>query len=136
VLPGGGVADHEGLAIETARKLHFDVPLATLTHLSSRYSEAAADIVRLMVERDDLRAPVSASAPTVGAEIVHVIRHEMGIRLADIVVRRTGLGAAGHPGADAVAACARIAAGELGWTAAQEAAEIAGVDRVYEISRQ
>ena len=133
VLPGGGVADHEGLAIETARKLHFDVPLATLTHLSSRYSEAAADIVRLMVERDDLRTHVSADAPTVGAEIVHVIRHEMAIRLADIVVRRTGLGAAGHPGAEAVAACARIAAGELGWSSAQEAAEIAAVDRVYEI---
>jgi glycerol-3-phosphate dehydrogenase len=136
VLPGAGVADHEGLAIETARKLRFDVPLATLTHLSSRYSEAAADIVRLMVERGNLRAPVSGGAPTVGAEIVHVIRHEMAIRLADIVVRRTGLGAAGHPGAEAVAACARIAAGELGWTAAQEAAEIAAVDRVYEISRQ
>jgi glycerol-3-phosphate dehydrogenase len=136
VLPGAGVVDHEGLAIETARKLHFDVPLATLTHLSSRYSEAAADIVRLMVERGELRAPVSSGAPTVGAEVVHVIRHEMAIRLADIVVRRTGLGAAGHPGTEAVAACARIAAGELGWTAAQEAAEIAAVDRVYEVSRQ
>jgi glycerol-3-phosphate dehydrogenase len=135
-LPGGAVADHEGLAIETARKLHSDIPLATLTHLSSLYSEAAADIVRLMVERDDLRAPVSADAPTVGAEVVHVIRHEMAIHLADIVVRRTGLGAAGHPGPPAVAACARIAAGELGWSSAQEAAEIAAVDRVYEVSRQ
>jgi glycerol-3-phosphate dehydrogenase len=133
VLPGAGIADHEGLAIETARKLHFDAPLATLTHLSSRYAEAAAGIIRLMVEREELRAPVGAGSPTVGAEIVHVIRHEMAVRLADIVVRRTGLGAAGHPGAEAVAACARIAAGELGWTPAHEAAEIAAVDRVYEI---
>jgi glycerol-3-phosphate dehydrogenase len=136
VLPGAGVADHEGLAIETARKLHFDVPLATLTHLSSRYSEAAADIVRLMVERSDLRVPVSAGAATVGAEIVHVIRHEMAVHLDDIIVRRTGLGAAGHPGAEAVDACARIAAGELGWSSAQEASEIAAVDRVYEIGGQ
>ena len=134
VLPGAGIADHEGLAIETARGLHFDVPLATLTHLSSRYAEAAADIVRLMVEREDLRAPVSAGAKTVGAEIVHVIRHEMAILLADVVIRRTGLGAAGHPGRDALAACARIAANELEWTAEQEAEEIAAVERFYEIS--
>jgi glycerol-3-phosphate dehydrogenase len=133
VLPGAGIADHEGLAIETARALRFDVPLATLTHLSSRYAEAAADIVRLMVEREDLRAPVSSGARTVGAEIVHVIRHEMAVRLADIIIRRTGLGAAGHPGREALTECARIAGRELAWMPEQEAEEIAAVERFYAI---
>jgi glycerol-3-phosphate dehydrogenase len=133
VLPGAGIADHEGLAIETARALRFDIPLATLTRLSSRYSEAAADIVRLMVERDDLRAQVTSGATTVGAEIVHVIRHEMALRLADMVIRRTGLGAWGHPGQEALAGAARIAAGELRWTPEQEANEVAAVERFYAI---
>lgn len=133
VLPGAGIADHEGLAIETARKLRLDVPLATLTRLSVRYAEAAAEVVRLMASDEDLRREVSRTAATVGAEVVHAIRHEMAVRLSDVVVRRTGLGAAGHPGREAIVACGRIAARELGWNAEREAEEIAAVDRVYAI---
>jgi glycerol-3-phosphate dehydrogenase len=133
VLPGAGIADHEGVAIETARRLHLDLPLESLTRLSDRYSDAAGGIVRLMAERADWRDAVVATAPTVGAEIVHVIRNEMAVRLPDIVVRRTGLGAAGHPGTGAILVCARIAAAELGWDAQRLSDEVAAVERIYEI---
>jgi glycerol-3-phosphate dehydrogenase len=103
-------------------------------HLSSRYGDLAADIVRLIAERPDLGAPVAPGALTNGAEVVYGIRHEMACRLSDIVIRRTGLGAAGHPGAAAVTACARVAAAELGWDAATVADEISEVNRFYEIS--
>ena len=131
MLPGAGIADHEALAIETARALRYDVPLPTIRHLIGLYAEAAADIVRLMHEREDLRAPVAPGVKTVGAEIVHVIRREMAVRLTDIVVRRTGLGSAAAPPREAIAECARIAAAELGWNQSQVAEEIAGVERVY-----
>jgi glycerol-3-phosphate dehydrogenase len=132
-LPGAGIGDHEGLAIETARSGRIDVPPAALTHLAARYAEAAGDVVRLMAEREDLRSPVGSTAATIGAEVVHVIRNEMAVRLSDIVVRRTGLGAAGHPGSDALAACARIAAAELGWDTTRETSEIAAVEQLYEV---
>jgi glycerol-3-phosphate dehydrogenase len=133
-LPGAGQADFEGLAIETARKLHFDVPEPAITRLAARYSEAAAEIVRMMAEEASLRSPLSLTVPTVGAEVVHVIRHEMAVHLSDIVMRRTGLGAREHPGAEALAACAGIAAAELNWTAARQADEIAAVDRLFQIA--
>lgn len=132
VLPGAGIADHEGRVIETARRQRIDLAPATIQHLTSLYAESAAEIVQMMATRDDLHAPVAPSVATIGAEVVHVIRHEMAVRLSDIV-RRTGLGAAGHPGAEAVAQCARIAAGELGWTAQQAADEISAVDAMYAI---
>lgn len=135
MLPGAGIADHEALAIETARDLRFDVDLPTIRHLIRLYAEAAADIIRLMHERPDLCEPVGAGVPTVAAEVVHVIRHEMAIRLPDIVVRRTGLGSAAPPPRDAVEACARLAAAELGWDQARIDEEIAAVDRVYEMPR-
>jgi glycerol-3-phosphate dehydrogenase len=134
VLPAAGIADHEGLAIETARRLRLDVPLATLTRLSARYAEGAGDIVRLMAAGDDLRGEVSEGVLTVGAEVVHAIRTEMAVRLSDVVVRRTGLGAAGHPGREAILACARIAARESGWSADREAEEVAAVERVYALA--
>jgi glycerol-3-phosphate dehydrogenase len=130
-LPGAGIADHEALAIETARDLRLEVPLPTIRHLMGLYAEGAAEIVRLMHERADLRAPVASDVKTVGAEVVHAIRREMAVRLADIVVRRTGLGSAGAPPDEAVAACARIASAELGWDQSRVTEEIAAVGTVY-----
>lgn len=132
-LPGAGIADHEALAIEAARHLDLDVPSPTIRHLISLYADAAPEIIRLMKERPDLSTPVDAGVETLGAEIVYVIRHEMAVRLADIVVRRTGLGSASRPAPGAVAASARIAAAELGWDDARTAEEIAAVERVYAV---
>ncbi len=87
-----------------------------------------------MHERDDLRAPVAPGIATLGAEIVHVIRHEMAVRLSDVVIRRTGLGAAGPPDDGALAWCAAIAARELGWSAARTDEEVAAVKQFYAIT--
>ena len=131
-LPGAGIADHEALAIETARELHLDVPVPTLRHLTARYAERASDIVRLMKPRPGAMAPLDISCATTGAEVLHVIRHEMAVHLTDIVIRRTALGAAGHPGGAAVAACAAVAGEELGWDAERIQHEVRAVDAFYQ----
>ena len=120
-LPGAGIADHEALAIEAARGIGFEVPLPDDPAPHRLYADAAPHIIRLMHAACLTSADPSAPAsPTLGAEVVHVIRHEMALRLADIVVRRTGLGSARRPPDDAVAECARIAAAELGWDATRD----------------
>jgi glycerol-3-phosphate dehydrogenase len=133
ILPGAGIADHEALAIETARALHFELPLATIRHLIPLYAERTADIVRRMAAEPALREPVAPGVETLAAEVVHVVEHEMAMTLGDIVVRRTALGSAGHPGRAAIEGCARVAAPRLGWDAARIAQEIAQVDEVYAI---
>jgi glycerol-3-phosphate dehydrogenase len=130
-LPGAGIADHEALAIEAARHLHLDLPLRTIRHLTSLYAEAAPQIIRLMTERPELGGSVAAGVETLGVEVLHVIRNEMALRLPDIVLRRTMLGAGARPSDDALAAISRIAAAELGWDAARTAGEIAAVQQVY-----
>jgi glycerol-3-phosphate dehydrogenase len=135
VLPGAGIADHEALAIETGRAFGMDVPLTAIRHLIGRYAERAADLIRLVHERPNLAEPVSSTVQTLGAEVVHVVRNEMALRLSDVIVRRTALGAAGHPGEDAVEGCARIAADELGWDAARTRQEVADVNQFYAIAR-
>ena len=130
-LPGAAIADHEALAIETARAAAMELASAVTRHLSELYAEGSAGIVRLIAERPELGAPVSPGCNTLAAEVVHVIRHEMAVRLSDIVVRRTALGSGGHPGADAVRGCGVIAAQELGWTPERLEQEIAAVDAIY-----
>ncbi len=134
VLPGAGIADHEALAIEAARAVGLDLPIAAIRHLTVRYAERAADIIRLMHERADLRAPVLPTSSTLAAELVYAIRNEMAVRLSDVAIRRTGLGAAGRPSDEEVAACAAIAGRELEWSDSRLEEEIAGVARFYAIA--
>jgi glycerol-3-phosphate dehydrogenase len=131
VLPGAGIADHEALAIETARDLHMELPLKTTRHLVTLYAEAGADIVKLIAQRPELGEPVAPGSETLAAEIVHVIRREMAVRLSDIVIRRTALGSRGHPGSEAIRGCARIAAQELGWTDADVERQVTLVEEFY-----
>ena len=107
--------------------------IATIRHLIARYAERAADVIRLMHDLPDLRSPLAASTPTIGAEVVYVIRHEMALKLTDIVLRRTSVGALGHPGDEAVHECARIAAVELAWDATRTAEEVSSVNAFYVI---
>jgi len=134
ILPGAGIADHEALAIETARGYNLELSIATIRHLIAVYAERSADIVRLMHERPELSAPLAPSVDTLGAEVVHVIRHEMAMRLSDIIIRRTGLGAAGMPPAAAIDSAARLAAQELGWTSERRDEEVAAVTAFYQIA--
>ena len=67
------------------------------------------------------------------AEVRHGVREEMAMTLADLVFRRTDLASAGHPGGEALATAARLAAAELGWSAERTAAEIAAVEERYVI---
>ena len=130
-LPGAAIADHEALAIEAARAARLEVPTPAIGHLIALYAEATPRVISLMAEREGLRAPLVATSDTIGAEVVHVIRSEMAMRLTDIVLRRTGLGSAGHPGRAAIERCAEIAAAELGWDPARTAAEIDALEKVY-----
>ena len=132
-LPGAGIADHEALAIETARARNIELPQPLLRHLIPRYAEHAAEIVRLMASDARLREPLDSSGPSIGAEVIFAIRHEMAVRLSDIVIRRMGLGAARHPGGAVLQAAAFVAAPELGWDSPRLNADSAEVDRLYDI---
>lgn len=65
------------------------------------------------------------------AEVVHAAREEMAAGLEDVVLRRTDLGTAAHPGREAVAACASLLAEELDWSEARTAEEIADLEAFF-----
>ncbi|MCZ8129701.1 MAG: FAD-dependent oxidoreductase [Steroidobacteraceae bacterium] len=70
-----------------------------------------------------------------GVEILHALREEMALGLDDLVLRRLGLGDAGHPGAAVLDACAAAAARELGWSEPARRAAVAALDQAFEVSR-
>ena len=58
------------------------------------------------------------------AEVVHAVREEMAEKIGDVVFRRTDLGTGGHPGEEALRACAGLMASELGWDESRVREEI------------
>jgi glycerol-3-phosphate dehydrogenase len=105
------------------------------TRLGVLYGADAARVRALAAADPALASPVAGGSDVIGAQVVHAVRDEMGLTLEDVVVRRTALGAAGHPVEDAVASCAALMQRELHWPADRVADEIAGVRRFYEVGR-
>jgi glycerol-3-phosphate dehydrogenase len=56
---------------------------------------------------------------------------EMAQKLADVVFRRTELGSAGHPGKEALQACAETMSAELGWSAPRTRQELQEVENIF-----
>jgi glycerol-3-phosphate dehydrogenase len=86
----------------------------------------AGDVLQLVTQRPEWGATLGRSK-TLRAEVVHAVRAEMAVKLADCVFRRTELGTADHPGPEALENSAMLMADELGWKADRTALELAEV---------
>jgi glycerol-3-phosphate dehydrogenase len=134
-LPGGSVRD-VGLAIADARR-EFDegLPTDTIPHLIAAYGSRYRDVMDVATDRPDWRTRIARDSPVIGAELILAARKEMAPTLADIVIRRTPLGALGYPGDEALARAASIVGTELKWSEDRRREEIAAVQRFYPLAR-
>lgn len=131
-LPGGDSGD-PALAISVARREYEDrLPSDSIPHLVEAYGSRYREVADLAVTREAWRTPVVLEAPVLGAEIVHAVRHEMAITLADAVIRRTPLGALGDPGEAALTRAAALIATESGWDETRQREEVLSVRRFYQ----
>jgi glycerol-3-phosphate dehydrogenase len=80
-------------------------------YLQRIYGADAQRIAATAIANPHLAERMTPSLPIIGAQIVEAARNEMAITLEDVVLRRTGLGAAGYPGDEAVLMVERLIAG-------------------------
>jgi glycerol-3-phosphate dehydrogenase len=66
-----------------------------------------------------------ADTDTVMAEVAYAVQHEMALRLADVILRRTDLGSGSHPGEPALTGVALGMQPLLGWSDQKREEEIA-----------
>ncbi|MBI2440469.1 MAG: glycerol-3-phosphate dehydrogenase/oxidase [Lentisphaerae bacterium] len=120
-LPGGDFADLDQLIAEAAAT---GMPRERAKRLVYNYGAGYSAVLQLGGAEKSLLAPVSAKAEVIGAEIVHAVRHEMAVTLADVALRRTELGSAGAPDDLALRNTAALIAQELLWNEARAHKEI------------
>lgn len=130
-LPGGDIGDIDA-AVAVARREHeAGLPSDTIPHLVAAYGTRCGDVIAVADDRADLRTRLAKDSPVVGAELVFAVRHEMAMTLADAVMRRTPLGALGHPGEAALERAAAIVGSELRWSGERQRAEVAAVTALF-----
>lgn len=131
-VPGGDIPYFDEYLQQEIAKRPWDLPPEQIRHLVYNYGTAYPEVLRYLEEHGNWREKVAADEEVIAAEVVHAVRDEMALKLADVVRRRTELGASGCPAAADLQKTARLMAGELGWDAGHIAAEIAATQQLYQ----
>jgi len=90
-------------------------------------------VVELCKAGPDLAEPIGEDVALPKAAIVHAVRSEMACTLADVLVRRLPIGAAGYPGDAAVEGTAALMARLCGWDAGRVDRETEAVRALYRV---
>ncbi|MDX6740890.1 glycerol-3-phosphate dehydrogenase/oxidase [Actinocorallia sp. A-T 12471] len=101
----------------------------TVRYLARHHGTEHDAVLDLARADPSLAEPLDADGE-LPAQVLVAVRHESARTLADVVLRRTGLGTLGHPGGAVLEAVAAVAAAELGWSAARRDAELHEADRL------
>jgi glycerol-3-phosphate dehydrogenase len=114
-LAGGDVEDFERLKAEAERVRPSAISAETLNSLLHNHGTEYGQILQ-RAETDPYDGAIVPDSTTLVGEVTHSILHEMAVTMEDVVLRRTDLGAARHPGQRALECVARRMQGVLGWS--------------------
>jgi glycerol-3-phosphate dehydrogenase len=131
-LPGGDFRNVPRATDDARREYGAQLPHDTIAHLIAAYGSRFRDVIRASAGQPASLMRLSQSSPVIGAELIWAARREMAVTLQDAVVRRTPLGALGHPGDPAALCAAAIMAGEHKWSPEQTAAELSSLRGFYQ----
>ena len=132
VTPLPGAIEDVALAIANARR-DFDatLPRDSIPHLLTAYGSRFREVIETAAAHPEWRLRLSDPSPVIAAQVAWAVRNEMALTLRDGVLRRTPLGALGHPGDAAAERAASIMAAELGWSAERKRQELEALRAFY-----
>jgi glycerol-3-phosphate dehydrogenase len=96
----------------------------TTRRLLRVYGTRAAEVLETAGDEPELLAPIGDEPGTLGAEVVHAIRHELAETLTDVLMRRTMIGMGRSAGVGPDRAAADLAVSRLGWTEERAGSEV------------
>jgi len=121
--------------VEAGARKRWRLDADSLAHVGEMYGPTRGALFSLLDEDETLAARVVADLPVIRGQIVHAVRAEMAVQLADVLMRRTPLYLSEALDAPAVAACAALVARELRWSQGETAAQIEHVESLLRAFR-
>jgi glycerol-3-phosphate dehydrogenase len=132
-LHGGSIAHMDNFLKAVQMRDVGGITPGTIRRIAATYGTGYDAVLRIARDTPALARPLGGHCEVIGAEILYAARHEMALKLADALIRRTEAGAAGHPGADALEQAAAIMARAHEWDAARTRSEIDDVENFYKL---
>lgn len=132
-LAGGSIAHMDNFLAAVLKREVQGITPAALRRIATMYGTGYDAVLQIARDAPALGRPLGSTCDVIGAEILYAARHEMALKLADAVIRRTEAGAAGHPGRDALEGAATIMARAHGWDPARTRNEIDDVENFYKL---
>lgn len=130
-VQGGQIADFKAFmkqAIATVpRAIHEEI----MEHLVYTYGSEYTSLIQYIKKQPEWGARTDPSLPVTVAEVMHAIHSEMALTLADVIQRRTELGATGLPSITTLQKCAELMGRELSWSLERQQQEIDSVIQAY-----
>jgi len=128
---GGRIERFEEFLVQALRERPFGLADETIWQLVRNYGSDYRAVLKYIHADPGLGRRLGVSSGVIRAEVSHAVREELALTLPDVVFRRTELGTAGHPGADALETCAALMAQELGWDLARTARELEDTEAMF-----
>jgi glycerol-3-phosphate dehydrogenase len=128
---GGDVQRFEKFQEKVAESAPFGLPRKITDRLTVHYGTDYPNVLKSIEKNPELGRTVPGSNRVIAAEIVHAVREEAAVKLADVILRRTDLGAGRHPGTACLNFCAGLMANELGWDKLRIEKEIRETESCY-----
>lgn len=125
-LAGGDISDFAALQTSARQCVPETVPTRTLQAWLRNYGTEYGELAALA--RSPGLAQRVGETDTVMAEVTYAVQTEMAVHLSDVVLRRTNLGSASHPGTSALSVVAHGMQQLHGWSEAKRTQEIADTE--------
>lgn len=111
---GGRIEKFDDFLGQVVKQGPYGLDRDVLEAMIQNYGSEYPGVLKYIGEDPELAHRLGDST-VLKAEVVHAVREEMAEKIGDVIFRRTDLGTGGHPGEEALQACARLMASELGW---------------------
>jgi glycerol-3-phosphate dehydrogenase len=134
-IHGGWIGDFKAFLNQALARAPRLLNEDSIEHLVYTHGSEYQHFVQEMLEQPALRERIDPRLPVTAAEVVHAVRQEMALTLADVIQRRTELGALGLPALPVLQKCAQLMACELDWSLDRQQQEIESVVQKYPIRK-
>lgn len=112
-LVGGDIPGWSRFLADLAERYGSLFSPGILTSLAHNYGSEIHEVLASAERNAELAEPLGSSV-TVGAQVLHALRHEMAQTLADVVFRRTDVATGEYPGDAVIQACGTMVKTGLG----------------------
>lgn len=130
-LPGGDIPVLSAYVAREARKRPQGLDEEVVGSLIGSYGTKYVDVLKRVEADAALGESVCEGRSEILAEIAYAAEDGIAQTLSDAIFRRTGIGTLGNPGEKALARCADVMGGILGWEEDRKAREVGEVLQRY-----